>query len=201
MSENICVSPEEKRTIMGEMPLIGHIGNKEGLRDKVIATWVRLWRQSEYRDIGKAPNIPSNMAQDNETLISHTNAVARITIAAAKAFKQVYGKDINFDYLLAGAMLHDVDKLVTRQRFGNTIEINGEIRNVNHGEYGALIAEQMGLPPEVVNIIACHPGIESNPDPATIEAVIVAHCDWATFQSHRLMSGMALLKLPNKQSP
>jgi putative nucleotidyltransferase with HDIG domain len=116
--------------------------------------------------------------------------------AVARVFQQAYGTSLNHDTLLAGAILHDVDKLLLYERQGDSVELTELGRSVPHGEYGARVAEQAGLPQEVVNIIASHSPTQRKTLPATIEAVIVGCCDEATFQSYRLMTGKGLWKKP-----
>ena len=116
--------------------------------------------------------------------------------AAAKEIQQVYHMNINYDILLAGAFLHDIDKLVVLQRRGNLVEISELGHKVAHGDYGADVAEQMGLPPEVVNIIASHNYTirPEAPLPTTIEAVLLAHCDLGAFQAFHVMTGKGVHK-------
>jgi len=182
---------EERRVLMGQFPLIQQISIEMDLRDMVIETWVRLWRESGYRDIGEAPNILSQQGGD-ETLVRHTNAVVRIARSAAKEIQKIYHIPLNLDCLLAGAFLHDVDKLVVYRRNGNLVELSELGHRVPHGEYGARIAEQIGLPPEVVNIIASHTPVRPRAKPASVEAVLVAYCDLAVYQSYRLINGMSV---------
>jgi len=184
----------ERKTLSRELPLIEKIGDRR-LRELVIEVWVRLWRESPYRDIGQAPNYLSEMDGD-DTLVHHTNAVVKMSEAIAREFQQAYGTSLNFDRLLAGALLHDVDKLVLYERKGDSVQLSELGRKVSHGGYGARVAAQVGLPQDVVNIIACHSTMQHEVLPATIEAVLVAACDTANFQSYRLMKGKGLWKIP-----
>ena len=185
----------ERKILTKRLPLINKIsdGNLRGL---VIEVWARLWRESPYGDIREAPNYLSEINGD-ESLIRHTNAVAKMSEAVAREFQQAYGISLNYDILLAGAILHDVDKLVLYERQGDSVQLTELGRKVSHGEYGALVAEQVGVPQEVANIIASHsPTIKRETLPATIEAVLVASCDEANFQSYRLMTGKGLWRQP-----
>ena len=190
MASNLSATSEEKRILASQFPLITQISNEE-LRDMVIETWVRLWRESGYQNIGEAPNTLSEEGGD-ETLVGHTNAVVRVVMAAAEQLQQVYPIKLNRDFLLAGAFLHDVDKIVIYERKGNLVEFSERGHQVSHGAYGASVAEQIGLPPEVVNIVASHTPERPTMAPATIEAVLVGHCDLAVYQSFRLMKGMGV---------
>jgi len=185
----------ERKTLTQELPLIAKIDDGR-LKELVIEVWVRLWRESPYRDIGQAPNYLSEMDGD-ETLVRHTNAVVNMAQAVAREFQQAYGISLNFDRLLAGGLLHDVDKLVLYERKGDSVQLSELGRKVSHGGYGAKVAAQVGLPQEIVNIIACHSPMQHEVLPTTIEAVLVAASDTANFQSYRLMHGKGLWKIPH----
>jgi len=184
----------ERKTLTRELPLIDRISARN-LRELVIEVWVRLWRESGYRNIREAPNYLSEMDGD-ETLVRHTNAVAKMSEAIAREFQEAYGISLNFDRLLAGALLHDVDKLVLYERRGSSVQLSELGHKASHGEYGANVAKEVGLPQEIINIIACHSPMQKKVLPATIEAVLVAGCDTANFQSYRLMKGKGLWKVP-----
>jgi len=190
MEKELNVTEMERSTLVTQLPLIDKISDSK-LKKLVIKMWVRLWRESPYKDTGEAPNYLCKI-DDGETLVRHTNTVTKMAEAIAQQFKQAYGINLNHDILLAGAILHDVDKLVLYERQGNSVQLTTLGRKVTHGEYGAMVAEEIGLPQEVVNIIASHSPVERKALPATIEAVLVASCDEANFQSYRLMTGKGL---------
>ena len=190
MAINLSATAEEKQAVLNRFPLIRQISNEIHLKDMVIQTWVRLWRESGFRDIGEAPNVLSEQGID-DPLVRHTNAVVRMVKSAAEEIQQVYDMELDPNALLAGAFLHDVDKIVLYQRNGDRVELSELSQKAAHGDYGASVAEEIGLPPEVVNIIASHnytirPGA---PEPTTVEAALVAHIDMAAFQSFCLMTG------------
>jgi HD superfamily phosphodiesterase len=88
---------------------------------------------------------------------------------------------INFDYLYAGGLLHDVGKLMEIEPDG----IGGYQKSLagkyaRHPISGAILAAQMGIPEPVLNIIICH-AKEGDGRPQVIEAVLVHQADFATF--------------------
>jgi len=191
MERELTATEGEKTSLMKQLPSISKISDGT-LRDLVIEVWVRFWRESPYSNISEAPNFTRELSCGDETLVRHTNAVVNMSEAAAREFQQVYGVSLNYDNLLAGAVLHDVDKLVLYGNQGDSVELTELGRKVTHGEYGSRVAKQVGLPEQVVNIIASHSLIKRETLPATIEAALVANCDWAAFQSYRLMIGEEL---------
>jgi len=194
MGTELTATETERETLVKQLPLIDKISDNR-LRELVINIWARFWRESAHQDISKVLNYLSEMGED-ETLVRHTNAVTKMTEAAAREFQQAYGISLNLDWLLAGALLHDVDKLVLYEQQGNTVQLSELGHKESHGEYGANVAKQMGLPQEVANIMACHSPMQKKILPATIEAVLVAGCDTTNFQSYRLMTGKGLWKIP-----
>ena len=191
MERELTATETERKILMKQLPLISLISD-DTLRDLVIEVWVRLWRESPYDNISEVPNFTRELSKGDETLMRHTNAVAKMSEAAAHEFQEVYGLSLNYDNLLAGAILHDVDKLVLYGRQGDSVELTELGRKVTHGEYGALMAKQIGLPEQVVNIIASHSVVKRDTLPASIEAVLVSCCDGTVFQSYRLMIGEEL---------
>jgi len=191
MERELTATEMEREILMKQLPLFNRISDSN-LRDLVIKVWVRLWRESPYGDISEVPNFTRELSSGDETLIRHTNAVVKMSVAAAREFQEVYGVSLNYDNLLAGAILHDVDKLVLYGRQGDSVELTELGRKVTHGEYGGFVANQVGLPKQVVNIIASHSVVKRETLPTSIEAVLVSCCDGAVFQSYRLMIGEGL---------
>lgn len=192
MERETTVTERERGILTKQLPLINRI-NDGRLRDLVIKVWVMLWRESPYHDISEVPNYTTELiGKDDETLVRHTNAVVKMSEAIARQFQQVYGSNLNYDILLAGSLVHDIDKLVLYERQGDSVQLSELGRRESHGEYGAIVAEQVGFPQAIVNIIASHSPTLRKTLPATIEAVFVACCDEANFQSYRLMTGKGL---------
>lgn len=195
MERELTATEAERESLLGQLPSIKEI-NDGNIRDLVIEVWVRLWHESSCEDISKFPNYTRELSRGDETLIRHTNAVTKMTEAAAREFEQAYEIILNHDHLLAGAILHDVDKLILYERRGDSMELSKLGRRVTHGEYGAHVARQVGLPEPIVNIIASHSVVKRDTLPASIEAVLVSSCDGANFQSYRLMVGEGLWQSP-----
>jgi len=186
----LSVTKAERESITGQLPAINRIRNIK-LRDMVIAVWVKLLHESPCSDVAEAPNALTEIGGD-ESLVRHTNAIVSMAEAMAREFQQAYGVTVNYDNLRAGAILHDVDKLVLYERKGDSVLLSELGCRETHGEYGSIVAEQAGLPQEVVNIIASHSPIKRKTLPATIEAVFIASCDAANFHACRLLSGEGL---------
>jgi putative nucleotidyltransferase with HDIG domain len=155
------------------------------LRVKVVEIWVNAAEKGGWQP-DELEQIPFTLLTDTKgiNLIEHTIAVTEGGLGLATAIKENYRKmpfEINFDWLVAGGLLHDVGKLLEIER---TEE--GKYRKSYQGKCarhpisGAIMAAQAGLPEEVVNIIACH-AKEGEGRPQRIETVLIHQADFATF--------------------
>jgi putative nucleotidyltransferase with HDIG domain len=156
------------------------------LREGVVKAWVLGCERGGYESVEQLYEMPFTLLTDcfGISFAEHTIAVTEGAIAMAEAQRNTYRKmpyEIDMDRLVAGALLHDVGKLVEIQRDGS----GGHVKSRNgkcmrHPISGTVIGAQAGLPDEVLNIIACH-AKEGEGRPQVIETVIVHLADFATF--------------------
>jgi len=120
------------------------------------------------------------------SMIEHIRGVVNVSIGAAKALQSIYkGKvKINEDYLIAGALLHDIGKLVEyKEENGKFIQSNLG-RLVRHPVSGVGLCYSQGIPEEVMHIIASH-SWEGDRSKRTPEAIIVHHADFTNFEQFK----------------
>lgn len=139
------------------------------LRKKVAQVWVRMWRKGSWERVEQVPFTPS---RTKVTLAQHTSTVTQYAIEIAKVASQAHGIDINMDNLIAGAILHDVSKLVETGEKGKT-EIGEKLQ---HGFYGAFAALEVGLSLEIAHLVATHT-IRSSVYPKSVEGFIIRYAD------------------------
>lgn len=117
------------------------------------------------------------------TMVEHIRGVVNVSIEAAKALQSIYQDKIkiNEDYLIAGALLHDIGKLVEyKEENGRFIQSNwGKL--VRHPISGVGLCYSQDIPEEVMHIIASH-SWEGDRCKRTPEAVIVHHADFINFE-------------------
>jgi putative nucleotidyltransferase with HDIG domain len=155
------------------------------LRHKCMKTWEEGMKRGgwEIPDLSKMaftlliPDCPVDF-------VEHTRAVVLTCVAVADVFAQIYGdrNPIKRDYLIAGALIHDVGKLVEYTlESGNTLksEFGAMLR---HPFSGAILAAEQGMPAEVLHMIATHAG-EGNLVKRSKEAVILHHADFTSFET------------------
>jgi putative nucleotidyltransferase with HDIG domain len=171
---------EELLELMPEFNLIQDVS----LREKVLDLWEYALKENnwEIEDLLEMPftllieNVPIN-------IISHTKAVTLTCLRIAEVMVEVYKEKIliNMDYLIAGALLHDIGKLFEFSKEKGKFVKSKSGRIIRHPVSGAALAYKFGLPEEIIHIIAAH-SKEGETVKRTIEAIIVNHADFVNFE-------------------
>ncbi|ACX72006.1 metal dependent phosphohydrolase [Methanocaldococcus vulcanius M7] len=112
-------------------------------------------------------------------LIEHTLSVAKLALKMADVFEDVYGVKINRDYLLAGALLHDIMKPYNYVKNEDGSFDHYDMFNLDHLTLAVAELYKRDFPMEVIKIIASHHGDHSPTRPNSIEAYIVHYADEA----------------------
>jgi putative nucleotidyltransferase with HDIG domain len=154
------------------------------LKEKVLKVWDIALRAGnwEAKDLQR---MPFTLLIDPCpcTMVEHIRGVVNVSIEAAKALQSIYQDKIkiNEDYLVAGALLHDIGKLVEyKEEDGRFIQSNwGKL--VRHPISGVGLCYSQDIPEEVMHIIASH-SWEGDRSKRTSEAVIVHHADFTNFE-------------------
>jgi putative nucleotidyltransferase with HDIG domain len=170
---------EELVAILPEIDLI----SDGGLKSKVLATWEEALSRGGWGpgDIERMPftlvkKVDLNFAQ-------HVRSVTRICLKVAETFDEIYrGKTLklNRDILLAGALLHDVGKLLEMTEVDGRFEKSRDGKLVRHPFSGVALADAQGLPAEVLHIIGTH-SKEGDPYKRTPEATVLHYADFMNF--------------------
>ena len=157
------------------------------LKEKVLKAWeVALTAGGwEIKDLQRMPftllidPCPCNM-------IEHIRGVVNVSVNAAEALQNIYEDKvkINEDYLVAGALLHDIGKLVEyKEKNGKFIQSSlGKL--VRHPISGVGLCYSQGISEEVMHIIASH-SWEGDRSRRTPEAIIVHHADFINFEQFK----------------
>ena len=173
--------PSELQTYF---PQLAHIGDV-ALRAKVEQCWQEAAKRGGWsvEDIDKIPFTLTLQGRANPSLARHTRYVTECSIALGKILSEAYRGvfSINFDHLIAGALLHDVGKLLEFGRGadgGYIVSDDGWHRR--HPISGCALAAQLGLPEIVQHIIASH-SWEGDKHHRCPEAYIVHHSDFVNY--------------------
>lgn len=168
------------------------------LQAKVVEIWVDAakkggWKSDELEDI------PFTLLTDTKgvNLIEHTIAVTEGAHGLAIAIKENYRTEpfsVNFDWLIAGGLLHDVGKLLEIEKTEEgKYQKSHQGKCARHPISGAILAAQAGLPDEIVNIVACH-AKEGEGRPKRIETVLIHQADFAVFDPMVMMEKGLLIE-------
>lgn len=148
----------------------------EDLRGKVVRAWVKAWEYGGWERIEQAPLVIKAVKKE-EAGVEHIRTVAKMARALAEIIRDFSQVPINMDYVLAGALLHDVGKALEYAPEG-AAPLAGEM--LRHPISGAFIALEVGLPLEMAHIIATH-SVEGTYVSQTLEATLVSFADYASF--------------------
>jgi putative nucleotidyltransferase with HDIG domain len=155
------------------------------LREKTIHVWQEAIKRGGWKteDLTEMP-FTLLIARTSINIIQHTRAVTLCSLRIAEILIKEYKEkiSINLDYLLSGALLHDVGKLFEYRREGKRFVKSDEGKLLRHPISGASFAFQHGIPQEVIHIIAAH-SKEGDGARRTVEAIIVNHADFVNFES------------------
>ena len=157
-------------------PLIKEIENEE-TRAKVSKCWELAMERGKWESL---ENIPFTLLLPNAgSFVEHVNRVAEMAFLIGKK-----RGDVDMDILIAGALLHDVGKLLEYERIDKKIRKSSLGKILRHPVSGASLAMEVGLDEKIVSIIASHSKegefVERIP-----EAIIVHHCDFIDFEIAR----------------
>ena len=157
----------------------------EKLRQKVKDVWLEA---IEYRgwseDLLRA--IPFTLLAENVNIpfLDHVRAVCRMCIAADEAMKEIHEErkiTVNRDFLIAGALLADVGKLMEYEIIDGKSVKSSYGRYLRHPFSGVGLAFKHGVPEEVMHVIATH-SKEGAGEKRSPESIIFHHADFIDFE-------------------
>ena len=158
------------------------------LRDKVARVWDESittgcggkgWTFDELRTI-KFTLLAGDI---DMRFVEHLNSCVKQCIAIADVLGSVFGDrvPINRDYLIAGALLADVGKLLEFDKDADGNVVKGSFGEaLRHPFSGVALCYKHGIPPEVMHIVATH-SHEGDKVQRSIESIIFHHADFIDF--------------------
>ena len=172
-----------KNVILKIWPEIDWIKDEE-LKEKVTLCWIYAIESSvlEAEDLEKIPF--SLLIQNcNITFMNHKRTVVQLSVDMAKRMQDNFGDEIkiNMDYLVAGAILIDVGKLLEYEIVDEKLSTSNFGKYVRHPFSGIGIAQQFGLPAEVLHMIGTH-SKEGDVGKRSVESQIIHHADFVSFE-------------------
>ena len=161
-------------TIREQFPELASIDDSE-LREAVVQAWAIAMDEGGVTDLQLVPWLPPTQRQlglEEEYLVDHVRDVTTCAIGLAEKLLDRRKVSISLDTVIAGALVHDVSKLVEFDGMDEThvSELLG------HPYYGVHIVAKADLPVELAHIVLSHTH-RTAVEPATIEATIVRRAD------------------------
>lgn len=182
-------SSEKVQKIKQSFPIILKIGDA-ALQDAVIRCWVRIWEESNWKDLNDCPFTPPF---PEISLVQHINCVGELVLAAADIVeKHNPALKLDRNYLITGVLLHDLSKMVEIEKGPAGVTWGSLLKLMPHSSYGAFIALAEGLPPRVANIILSHTRMTGTL-PASPEATLLHYLDYGLADVLRASRGMNLI--------
>jgi putative nucleotidyltransferase with HDIG domain len=155
------------------------------LREKTIKTWEAAMERGAWSpdSLLRMPfTLLINPCPAN--ILEHVRAVTLTAYRTAQLFGEMYGDriPINMDYLVSGALVHDVGKLLEyEERSDGSVAQTAYGELVRHPFSGAALAYEFGLPMEVQHMIAAHAG-EGDKIKRSPEATLLNKADFMSFE-------------------
>ncbi len=142
-------------------------------------------QESKWKTLDQQPIVPSIGVSGLE----HVNTVVQLCVGTAEILVKMHSIQINMDYLIAGAILHDASKLVEYE------PTDSNERKTKLGELGQHTIKCVSLmfskkmPEEIIHIVLSHTP-QSAAIPKTTEAVIVYFSDSTDYNVLRIKHGL-----------
>lgn len=172
-----------KDVVIRLLPEVNEIEDNS-LREKVIACWVDAINYRGWTEqlLG---SMPFTLLAENVkiTFIDHVRAVCRMCMACDDVLKDVHGEraiPVKRDYLIAGALLADVGKLMEYEIIDGKPIKSDYGRHIRHPFSGVGLAFRHDVPSEVMHVIATH-SKEGHGEKLLPESIIFHHCDFIDF--------------------
>lgn len=155
------------------------------LRQKVIDIWNEA---ADYRGWTEEllMAIPFTLLAENVRIsfIDHVRAVCRMCMAVDDVQEVLHGDrriPVNRDYLIAGALLADVGKLLEYEIVDGQSVKSSYGRYLRHPFSGVGLAFKHDVPEEVMHVIATH-SKEGDGEKRSPESIIFHHADFIDFE-------------------
>jgi len=169
---------EQIKNIWPEIELI----EDADIKEKTYLCWEYAIEHSPLQpeDLEK---IPFSLLIDNcdITFMNHKRTAVQLSIEMAKIMEKNFKMKINWDYLISGAILIDVGKLLEYEIINEKLGTSRDGKLLRHPFSGVSIADRFDLPFDIQHIIAYH-SKEGDLGKRTTESIIVHHADFVSFE-------------------
>jgi hypothetical protein len=156
----------------------------ESLKEKMAAAWQRAMDLGGLKTKEDLDKLPFTLLLDTgANFMQKTQGMVKLAVSSGKILKETYGDllPLNMDYLIIGAILLDVGKLVEIVPDGKGGWVKSDTAKVvRHPVFGAMLCWEAGLPVDICNMVAFHSS-EGKDHPRTPESWVMHHVDFIMF--------------------
>lgn len=140
----------------------------------------KKYEPEKIKKAGSLFVIPSSgFGAVERNVLKHTITLVELCEDVTKRFKKNYGLELNRDYLIAAAILHDLTKAFEyRRNERGELEPTGIM--LDHTMLGVAELYARNFPEEVIHIVASHFGESGPTPPRTFEALVFHYLDLLT---------------------
>ncbi len=146
------------------------------LRDLARAQWryVQAHGDPSHTDVERIPLTPSLPLERYGGLASHVRAMMALARVVVPTYAKEWGTRLDLDHFLVAAVVHDSAKVI---EFVPRDGVLAGTPGYDHAIEGARIAQTVGLPPEIVHMVAVHGYIGPRRLPRTAAAQLFQFMD------------------------
>lgn len=156
----------------------------EELREKSVDVWCDAMEQGGWMP-EDLDSMPFTLLLDPcpASFLTHTRSVTTVAYKAAETLNGFYAEKLplNMDYLVAGAILHDVGKLLEYEKKNGRVVKSHSGKCLRHPFSGVGLGFARKLPHDILHMIATH-AKEGDLGKRFPESVIIHHADFINFE-------------------
>ena len=161
----------------------------EDLHEKTLKCWERAITEGGWK-IEDLNSIPFTLLIENTkvSIIEHTRGVTQVAKSIADALLNVFTNSlykIDYDVLIAGALLHDIGKLLEYEKKDGKIIKSRNGKYLRHPFSGQALCYAEGIDDAILHCIAVH-AKEGEGQRVSTEAIIINKADFACFEPLKL---------------
>jgi 7,8-dihydroneopterin 2',3'-cyclic phosphate phosphodiesterase len=135
----------------------------------------KKYPKEEIENVRTPFSVAGHGTVERGDLARHIVSVTELCIKTAENLEKNYGIPINMDYLIAGALLHDIMKVFEWKIEGSEVKHTGIL--LDHSMLAVAELYHRGFPEGVIHVIASHFGEAGPTPPRNFEALILHHVD------------------------
>lgn len=132
---------------------------KEELKELGIKAMYMAIKEGGWSENIQEVPVTINWENVNCNLINHINLVTKLCLKIYDSLSDLNnfnGMKMDRDIVILGALLHDIGKFIEFEYVEGKVKYSEKSKYMRHPLIGAILVKEIGLPDEVINIVANH---------------------------------------------